>query len=283
LRKVWLPFILFLILFHFSQGTALVHNLTSSAPAVQSYYVDRLQVVTYNIRGCRDDQGNADPEKIVAALRPLSADIIALQEVDNTLPRSSFTNQVAAIAASLHMNYAYAPSIDFLFGTYGNAVLSKYPILHAATTPLPATWEPRSLLDVTLDWYGTPLHVYTTHLGVKASEHPEQIQSLYTYLQKKSGDTGVLLGDFNMYADNSLLDSVRSLLQDPLFEQHLVLGTLRSKHSLKELDRIFLSHDLQFLQATAPPIGPSDHYPVLMEIAKRSDSVRKSSYAMPFG
>ncbi|GED69042.1 endonuclease [Brevibacillus reuszeri] len=270
MRKFWLPLVLLLLFIHFSQGTTLVHNFASSTPAVTSYYVDRLQVVTYNIRGCRDDQGHADPEKVVDALRPLSADVIALQEVDNTLPRSSFVNQVAVIARSLNMNYAFAPSIDFLFGTYGNAVLSKYPILHAASTPLPATREPRSLLDVTLDWYGSPLHVYATHLGVKASEHPEQIKSLYSYLQKKSSETGVLLGDFNMYADNSLLDSVRSLLQDPLYEKHIVLGTLKSKQSRKEIDHIFLSHDLQFLQATAPRIGPSDHYPVLMEIARRA-------------
>lgn len=276
MRKIWLPLTVLLVICQFSSGLTLVHNLVSFSPALNSYYADGLIVVTYNIRGCRNDQGVADPEQIVAALRPLSADIIALQEVDNSLPRSSFINQVASIAAALDMNYAYSPSFDLLLGTYGNAILSKYPIIHAASAPLPAKWEPRSLLDVTVDWQGTPLHLYTTHLGVQPSEHPEQIESLYTYLQEQAGDTGILLGDFNMYAHNPLLQPIRSLFDDPLFEQNRTLGTIKSKKSPKDLDRIFLSHDLQFVQASAPAVGPSDHYPVRMEVTRRLDSPKKT-------
>lgn len=128
MRKKWLPLTLCLTLLAFPTGGAIVRNLVPSSLSASSHYDRPLSVVTYNIRGCRTDSGTADPELVIAALRTLDADIIALQEVDSSLPRSQFVNQVETIAAGLKMNYAYGPSIDFVIGTYGNAVLSKFPI-----------------------------------------------------------------------------------------------------------------------------------------------------------
>ncbi|MFD2370877.1 endonuclease/exonuclease/phosphatase family protein [Brevibacillus sp. GCM10020057] len=268
MRKKWLPLSLCFTLFFFPSGGTVVRNLADLPPPSVSLYAQPLTVVTYNTRGCRTDAGSADPALIVAALRPLAADIIALQEVDVRLPRSQFVNQIAAIASALKMNYAFGPSIDFAIGSYGNAVLSKFPILHAKTIPLPAEWEPRSLLDVTVDWNGAPLHVLATHLGVKQSEHGEQIESLQTYLQEKSYNNSVLLGDFNMLPGDSLFASLRTLYTDTLFDENIVLRTLKGTGAAKQIDRIMHTPDLACLEASAPAVGPSDHYPVLMKLAR---------------
>jgi len=174
MRKKWLPLTLSLALLSLPTGGTIIRNLAGSALPSVSHYDQPLSVVTYNIRGCRTNAGKADPAQIVDTLRPLHADVIALQEVDVRLPRSQYVDQIAAIAAGLKMNCAYSPSLDFVIGSYGNAVLSKFPILHAELTPLPADWEPRSLLDVTVDWNGDPLHVLVTHLSVK--KYPVQMQ-----------------------------------------------------------------------------------------------------------
>lgn len=276
MQKTWMRLTLFLSLFTFSPADITISHSPFPPPQPERKYDHTLSVVTYNIRGCRDDEGLADPAKIVQALKSLEADIIALQEVDNRLPRSQFVNQVAMIADSLRMNYAYAPSLDLLVGTYGNAVLSKYPILQAESLFLPATWEPRTLLDVTLDWNGSPLHVYATHLGAKKSEHKEQIESLRIYLQEKSDKTGILLGDFNMPSHDPLMGSLRRLYSDPLHERNHKLTTFTGSPVPKEIDRILLSRDLVYLHAQAPSIGPSDHYPVQMEIRKQFVDEKKA-------
>ncbi|MCK9910494.1 endonuclease/exonuclease/phosphatase family protein, partial [Microbacteriaceae bacterium K1510] len=89
-------------------------------------------------------------------IKQLHADIIALQEVDNGLPRSRFVNQAKAIAQQIGMNYVYSPAIHFPTGTYGNALLSRFPISLATTVQLPSMHEPRALLDATLDINGIP-------------------------------------------------------------------------------------------------------------------------------
>ncbi|KQL45505.1 hypothetical protein AN963_10550 [Brevibacillus choshinensis] len=268
MRKKWLPLTLCLTLFTFPTGGAIIRNIAPSSESLSSNYEHPLSVVTYNIRGCRTDSGNADPEFVIAALHSLHADVIALQEVDNNLPRSQFVNQVEAIAKGLEMNYAYGPSIDFVIGTYGNAVLSKYPIQHAELKKLPADWEPRSMLDVTIDWNGEPLHVLVSHLGVKKSEHRDQIESLHAYLQEKSYKYSILLGDFNMLPTDPLLDTLRGVYRDPAHEQKHALRTLKHTRTPKEIDRIFLSPELAFIDASAPAIGPSDHFPVQMRLKK---------------
>jgi len=270
---------LFLTLFLFSPTAPIIYNVHSVPAAPLSKDERPLKIVTYNIRGCRDDEGIADPLHIAETLQTLNADVIALQEVDYRLPRSQFVDQIAAIADSLQMNYVYAPSLSLVVGTYGNALLSKLPILHAETIALPASWEPRSLLDVTLDWNDKPLHVYVTHLGVKESEHREQIESLLASLQENTHQSSVLLGDFNMQPDHPLLDSLRSLYQDPVYDQQLEFVTLKGKHRGRQIDRIFLSPDLAFLDAAAPSIGQSDHYPVWMRIQKNAPHPEVSAEA----
>lgn len=270
---------LLLTLFLFSPTDPIIYNAHSVSPAPQSKDERTLKIVTYNIRGCRDDEGFADPSTIADTLRTLSADVIALQEVDFRLPRSQFVDQIATIADSLHMNYAYAPSLSLVIGTYGNALLSKLPILHAESLALPASWEPRSLLEVTLDWNGEPLHVYVTHLGVKESEHREQIESLLAYLQEKPYQSSILLGDFNMQPDHPLLGSLRTLYQDPVYDQQDNFVTLKGKHRGRQIDRILLSPDLHFLEAAAPSIGHSDHYPVWMQIQKNASHLAEIAEA----
>ncbi|WP_183185202.1 endonuclease/exonuclease/phosphatase family protein [Brevibacillus invocatus] len=250
----------------FSPTDVTIYHAVPSSVYSQSKDDSAMTIVTYNIRGCRDDDGIADPSLVASVLAELNADVIALQEVDYRLPRSRFVDQVASIAGSLEMNYVYAPSLSLVIGTYGNALLSRHPILHAEVLSLPGSWEPRSLLDVTLDWNGTPLHVYVTHLGVHKSEHPEQIAFLHSHLQENSENTGILLGDFNILPNDPLLDSLRTVYDDPLHRQEQRLITLKGKHSFKEVDRILLSPNLLFVEAAAPAIGPSDHFPLWMKI-----------------
>ncbi|MFY0544612.1 endonuclease/exonuclease/phosphatase family protein [Brevibacillus sp. H7] len=251
---------------YFWQGRIELENVEASLYMSKKYDDSALTVVTYNIRGCRDNEGEADPIAIAEELGKLGADIIALQEVDNRLPRSGFVNQAKTIAQHLQMNYVYAPSINFLIGTYGNALLSNRPILSSRVIPLPFFLEPRSLLDVVIDVNGSPFHVYTTHLGLKKSERIEQLQYLREYLHTKDNRAAVLLGDFNTRAADPLLAPLRAFFQDPLFRRKQELVTVSGRSTYGMIDHIFLSHDLTFVQAYSPMTGRSDHYPVTLQL-----------------
>lgn len=269
MSRKWLRYPAFLtilvVLYLLQERLEIATTFSLASPALSSPSA-KLTIVTYNIRGCRDDQGEADYQMIAEEITKLGADIIALQEVDNRLPRSNFINQAKEIARRLHMNYVYAPAINFLIGTYGNAIMSRYPIVSFQAVQLPFSVEPRELLDVTLAVDGYPLHIYSTHLGLKKSERIEQFHFLYDYLQEKTGTSAIFLGDFNTKSADSLLTPVRTLFQDPLFKNKHNLVTINGKTTYGMIDHIFLSPDLTFVNAYSPLIGRSDHYPIILEL-----------------
>jgi len=232
----------------------------------EQYDDSAMSVATYNIRGCRDNEGQADALAIAEELEQLGADVIALQEVDNGLPRSRFVNQAKTIARHLNMHYVYAPSLNFLIGTYGNAVISKHPILSARVISLPSGLEPRTLLDVVIDRNGAPFHVYTTHLGLQKSERIEQLEYVHQYLRTMAAKPAVFLGDLNTRANDPLLAPLRTLLHDPLHAHHQELVTINGSNTYGMIDHIFLSNDLQYALAFSPTTGRSDHYPILLRL-----------------
>lgn len=265
-RKRLFCIALILILFGLFLVQGRMESKTATAPAPPPKDGKTLTLVTYNIRGCRDDEGIADPLAIADEIKMTGADIVALQEVDNGLPRSDFADQAKMIAEKLEMNYVFAPSINFLVGTYGNALLSRYPIISSASVGLPYNLEPRSLLEVQVEVYGKPLRVFTTHLGLKKSERIKQFQFLYNYLQDYTGQPAIFMGDFNTRAEDPLFTSMRTLFQDPLFKRKQRLLTISGKKTYGMIDHILLSPHFKFVYAYAPAFGRSDHFPVAMQV-----------------
>jgi len=260
------------------QGGLQSHNAFTDVDTAIHTETIPLTVVTYNIRGGRDDEGTADAGAIAAELKRLSADIIALQEVDNGLPRSRFADQAKEIAETLGMNYVFAPTINFLVGTYGNALLSRYPIRASSSIELPYHLEPRGLLEAQLEVQGRTLHVFTTHLGLKHSERVQQFEFLYNYLRNKTGVPAILLGDFNTLPADPLLVPIRTLFQDPVFKHQQQLVSINGSHTYGIIDHIFLSPDLQYIHAFSPTTSRSDHYPVTLLLEWQPDNEKPVPY-----
>lgn len=72
-----------------------------------------------------------------------------------------------------------------------------------------------------------------------------------------------------MLPADPLFEALRSMYHDPVYEGNYGLRTLKRAGVSKEIDRILLSPDLTFLDASAPDIGPSDHYPVQMRLKRQ--------------
>lgn len=91
------------------------------------------------------------------------ADVVLLQEMDET--------GTVRIAAELGMEYVYYPAVRHQrYGRdFGNAVLSRWSIIAHEKLILPhvsvLTRTQRIATVATLDLMGTPLRVYSTHLG----------------------------------------------------------------------------------------------------------------------
>lgn len=99
-----------------------------------------LRVMSYNIHHTNppSEPDLISPETIAEVIRKEDPDLVALQEVDVNNKRSGIDlNQAQAIAEILGMEFHFAKAIDYQDGFYGNAVLSKFPVLETKDVKMP--------------------------------------------------------------------------------------------------------------------------------------------------
>src|SRR4029453_6699448 len=94
-------------------------GLAPAPPAQQGGVVSPgLTVATWNIFGGRVwDGSRVDIDLIVATLRRLDADLVAVQEVDRQQARSHGADQARLLGEALGMKWRYAPA---MLGTPGS-------------------------------------------------------------------------------------------------------------------------------------------------------------------
>ena len=127
-----------------------------------------VMVATWNIHGAVGHDGRFDPPRIAAVIREINADIIALQEVP--LGGCNWPDVLHALEVALDQVGVAGPTFDVSGRHFGNAILSRYPIL--ATRRLNISFgshEPRGALDADIYCHGRRLRVVATHLGLRAS------------------------------------------------------------------------------------------------------------------
>lgn len=157
-----------------------------------------ITAATYNIHQCVGVDGQRDPKRIADVIAALDADVIALQEVDSWPGIGDEPAQMEFLAHTAGLRAISGPTIERQDGHYGNALLTRLPILDVRKLDLTVyRREPRGALDVELDAHGTPLRVIATHLGLLPSERRFQVQRILEEVEGADGRPTVLLGDIN--------------------------------------------------------------------------------------
>ena len=173
----------------------------------------RLRVGTWNIAGARREQTNqVDLDAVVAGVRALGMDLLAVQEVDRMLARSGRADQPAVIAQALGAGWfwSYAPALvgdDFrpLSGpdpggpAYGNLLVSRLPLERVEHLRFPPAGggEQRTALLATLQAGSRPVTVAATHLSNKQGHNVRQLRELQGLLAARPAPR-LLLGDLNL-------------------------------------------------------------------------------------
>jgi endonuclease/exonuclease/phosphatase family metal-dependent hydrolase len=220
-----------------------------------------MRLMTFNIHHGKGIDGRTDLRRIAAEISLAKADIVALQEVDRFQMRSFWRDQIAFLAKELNMQFSYAPSLNFGLAQYGNAFLSRWPILSKTVYYLNGGLERRSILIVKVNpLEKRGLTLVNTHLGVLKREQKWQMPILCDALAKLNGPT-ILMGDFNM----EMTDLPMKLLlpnwnKIPLIHQQ---ATMRNG---KEIDHFFMNRTLDHARAWVQGTIASDHHAVVTEL-----------------
>jgi endonuclease/exonuclease/phosphatase family metal-dependent hydrolase len=97
-----------------------------------------LTVLSYNIHHGRGADGVIDLERIAAVIEDSGADVVALQEVDVRTTRANGVDQAAELGRLTGMHAFFGKAIPYAGGSYGDALLSRYPMRQTSSLLLPA-------------------------------------------------------------------------------------------------------------------------------------------------
>ncbi|APZ94242.1 endonuclease/exonuclease/phosphatase family protein [Fuerstiella marisgermanici] len=174
----------------------------------------RLRVLSYNIHHAEGVDGKLDVDRIAQVILSANADIVALQEVDQKVTRSKDVDQPAELARLTKMNVAFGANIPLQGGHYGNAVLTRFPIIEHKNHLLPnlGNGEQRGVLVAELEISKTkqPLVLFATHLDHRRDERErvasaEAINKLAAAHDHKAM---LLAGDLNAVPDSKTLSDL---------------------------------------------------------------------------
>ncbi|MBD1554860.1 endonuclease/exonuclease/phosphatase family protein [Pseudomonas typographi] len=216
------------------------------------------------------------------AVRSTQADLVFLQEVLGGHDRhaSRFANwpqmsQYEFLADAMWSDFAYGRNAVYPDGHHGNALLSKYPILHYRNLDVSITGpERRGLLHCVLQVPGHAdgVHAICVHLSLLESHRQQQLLLLRKLLDSLPEHAPVIIaGDFNDWQlrGNAALARYGDLHE--AFERHhgLLAKTYPARFPMLRLDRIYLrnatSHEPKVL-GTKPWSHLSDHLPLAVEV-----------------
>ena len=157
-----------------------------------------LSIVSYNIQQGSDDNGNKNLEGQYEVIKDLDGDIIALQESDTCRISSGNTDIVRLIDNQLKLYSYYGPKT--VTGTYGIALLSKFPIINPRTFYMESKGEQTATIWAKIIVGTTEFNIFVTHLGnyEDPAEDRSQIVQQENILSLMPGlQNVILMGDFN--------------------------------------------------------------------------------------
>lgn len=243
----------------------------------------RLRIMTYNIHRAIGVDRRFRPDRIVRIAEHHAPDVLLLQEVDQGVPRSRERDLGRDLAEALGFRYfVVGHNVSLRKGRYGNATLSRYPILRERNIDLTiGSRKRRGCQHTTIEIEkvrGHPhkIDVFNLHLGLLAQERARQIGLLVRSKEFSDLDphqSSFIGGDFNDW---------RSLLH-PIFTEILRFGCVTQRgHNYDDtlptypsfspgggLDRIYYRGPIRALTARTCRLRlskvASDHLPVIAD------------------
>jgi endonuclease/exonuclease/phosphatase family metal-dependent hydrolase len=225
-----------------------------------------LRVATYNVHGHKGTDGKILAERTFEVVRRLNADCVALQEFVNG-PAPTDESLIEHWARTLGMHGAYAPAFHRGGEEFGNALLTRWPILEQRAHDVSLQgYRRRVVLEALVAANGVTLQMMSLHLGVSPRERVLQAKRLFELCSVTRGDFHLLLGDFNEWSRFSAVS--RRLRQH--FDGTRQLPTFPSRAPVVGLDRVWV-HPRGRLRGARVEASPaarvaSDHLPLVATI-----------------
>ncbi|HYP15452.1 MAG TPA: endonuclease/exonuclease/phosphatase family protein [Bryobacteraceae bacterium] len=237
--------------------------------------MNSIRVATYNVHKCIGLDGRCRPDRIAEVIREIGPDVIGLQEVLSIESGVSADNQAQYLSDKLGMHLAVGEVRRLRGGSYGNIVLSRFPLRSSCVHDLTVEGrEQRGCLrsDVLLP-SSQLLHVFNVHLGTAFLERRHQARKLLEAELIRSRDLAgprIVLGDFNEWTRGLVSRMLAAEFTGTDIRTHLGRSrTYPGVAPLMHLDHIYYDQDLvvqrALLHKSMKAVLGSDHLPLVVE------------------
>jgi endonuclease/exonuclease/phosphatase family metal-dependent hydrolase len=155
---------------------------------------DALLVMTYNIQQANDDNGERSFREQQALIREVDPDILALQESDSTRISLNNNDYVRYYAGKMGYYSYFGPTSTT--GTYGTAILSKFPLDNTRTVFTYSDQDEVGTAVAEVEINGQVFTIYNVH---PAGSDAVMQAFAETLLDRSAGKPLVIaLGDYNL-------------------------------------------------------------------------------------
>jgi endonuclease/exonuclease/phosphatase family metal-dependent hydrolase len=229
-----------------------------------------VRIMSYNLRNGFSAYGHLDLESLAAVIAEINPDVIALQEISRGWVISGRVDMLEWLAKKLDMYYIFGPTADAI---WGNALLSKYPIVSWENGKLPPVdlYLRRGFIDVTLNLYEEKLRIIATHFHhVPEDSWIRQLQTPVILDVWNGSRNTIILGDMNAIADTpemhiltnaGLVDVAAYIYTNPPL-------TFPANNPYVRIDYIWTSGELIPINCIVPYSTASDHFPIVADISQ---------------
>lgn len=240
----------------------------------------RMTVLSYNLQQGAALDGRRNWEHQLALLRKIDADIVGLQESDTPRPSNGHVCAAKYLGAKLGYHIYHGPNT--VSGTYGTAVLSRFPLKHPRTVFTFSNEDEIGTAVVECEVDGKTLAIFNSH---PSGRIPKQCQAEELVRQAKPYDYAVATGDYNTRPHEDGYRTITAHLKDSWLERYpdgigLLHPRLRPQGAIRphgssgrvspednriampdRIDHIFVSRTLKVTEAyyLPSPASETDH------------------------
>ena len=260
----------------------LMLTLTQRVQGAEPPSSPSLRILCYNVHWCLGTDGKYDVARLADVIRETKPDLVALQEVDVGVKRSGRIHEVQQLGQLTGMAARFGPTQQYEGGLFGNAVLSRLPILDVSIHPLPYTEStedrttyPRGAIAVTVTAPdGQPLRFISTHFQHNVPEdrvaEAKAINTLFA--ADEDHQRTILAGDMNAQPDAEPVTELLKKWTNAI--DAAATPTAPATNPRSRIDYIFYRGKSQFRMLESrviPESIASDHRPVLAVLELRSE------------
>jgi len=160
--------------------------------------------MTYNIQEANDGFGEQSHDRQLELIQKVSPDILALQESDSARISLNNNDYVRYYASQLGYYSYYGPST--VTGTFGTAVLSKYPLQNTRSVFTYSDTDEIGTTEAEIVVNGRIFNIYNVHPD--SSDATKLIFANDLIERSRDKSNVIALSDFNLHDDEEVYQLV---------------------------------------------------------------------------